>query len=325
MLVKRGKIWYVRFTAPDGTRVFQTTRTADKRAAQEYEDALKTRLWREQQLGESQATWREAVISWLDATSHKDRAGVLQKLRWLDPHLSGLALSEITAQTLGRIQAAKLAEGVSAATVNRHMAVVSAVLNHARKRGMVRSVPSLERLKESKGRLRWLTREEAERLVSALRDQPSSGHIADMVQFALATGLRESNVTGLEWSQVHDGAVWISGQQMKSGRDHRVPLNESARAVLDRRRGGHPVWAFTYRGKRLRRANSDGFKKAVQAAGLGGIGFHTLRHTWASWHAMAGTPLPVLKELGGWSDYNMVLRYAHLAPGHLDSFAGNVD
>jgi site-specific recombinase XerC len=48
-----------------------------------------------------------------------------------------------------------------------------------------------------------------------------------------------------------------------------------------------------------------------------------LRHTWASWHVQNGTPLHILKELGGWATYEMVQRYAHLAPEHLAKFAGN--
>ena len=49
--------------------------------------------------------------------------------------------------------------------------------------------------------------------------------------------------------------------------------------------------------------------------------WHDLRHTWASWHVQAGTPIHALQELGGWQSYEMVLRYAHLAPGHLAAYA----
>lgn len=49
--------------------------------------------------------------------------------------------------------------------------------------------------------------------------------------------------------------------------------------------------------------------------------WHDLRHTWASWHIMNGTPVEVLQKLGGWEKLEMVLKYAHLAPEHLAGFA----
>jgi hypothetical protein len=53
--------------------------------------------------------------------------------------------------------------------------------------------------------------------------------------------------------------------------------------------------------------------------------FHDLRHTWASWHVQSGTSLPELMELGGWKSYEMVLRYAHLAPEKLSFVAGRIE
>src|SRR5688572_22559189 len=53
--------------------------------------------------------------------------------------------------------------------------------------------------------------------------------------------------------------------------------------------------------------------------------FHDLRHTWASWHVMSGTSLQELMELGGWKSYEMVLRYAHLAPENLASVAQRIE
>lgn len=49
--------------------------------------------------------------------------------------------------------------------------------------------------------------------------------------------------------------------------------------------------------------------------------FHDLRHTWASWQAQSGTPLRDLMDLGGWKSIGIVLRYAHLSPGHLAQYA----
>jgi integrase len=70
--------------------------------------------------------------------------------------------------------------------------------------------------------------------------------------------------------------------------------------------------------------HSDEWKRVLKRAGIKDFRWHDLRHTWASWHMQAGTPLHVLKELGGWSDMRMVLRYAHLSQEHLSAYAANV-
>ncbi len=56
-----------------------------------------------------------------------------------------------------------------------------------------------------------------------------------------------------------------------------------------------------------------------------GLPFYDLRHAWASWHVQSGTSLQELMELGGWKSYEMVLRYAHLAPEKLNSVARRIE
>ncbi|WP_254662009.1 tyrosine-type recombinase/integrase [Delftia sp. JD2] len=63
--------------------------------------------------------------------------------------------------------------------------------------------------------------------------------------------------------------------------------------------------------------------RAFAAAGVENFRVHDLRHTWASWHVRSGTPLFVLKELGGWKTLEMVKKYA-LAPEHLAQYANAV-
>jgi integrase len=80
---------------------------------------------------------------------------------------------------------------------------------------------------------------------------------------------------------------------------------------------------FSYKGKPIAKANTKAWHNALARAGIENFRWHDLRHTWASWHVQNGTPLQVLKELGGWKDLTMVLRYAHLSGEHLEEYAGN--
>ena len=72
------------------------------------------------------------------------------------------------------------------------------------------------------------------------------------------------------------------------------------------------------------RAVGSAWERSLRRAGIEEFRFHDLRHTWASWHVMSGTSLQELMELGGWKSYEMVLRYAHLAPEHLSAAAQRI-
>jgi integrase len=167
-----------------------------------------------------------------------------------------------------------------------------------------------------------LSREEADRLLAEL-----PAHLADMMRFSLATGLRESNVTGLRWDQVDLGrrVAWIHADEAKAGTAIGVPLNRDALLVLRSWVGKHPERVFTFKGKPVAKAGATAWRKALARAGIENFRWHDLRHTWASWHVQAGTPLHVLQELGGWSSAEMVRRYAHLAPGHLADHAKAIE
>lgn len=337
MLTKRGKKgnWYARFTAPGGDRIFVTTGTTDRRAAEEFEARLKSELYRTQKLGEApRRTWQEAVLRWVKYRANKrSLARDIREFRWLDPILGSLHLDQIRGEVIDRIITARMAlnpdtgKAATAATCNRTLALVRAVLRAAHGEWeWLAKVPRIRLLPEPVKAPRWLTPGEAERLV---RELPA--HLVRMLRFALATGLRDQNVTKLTWAQVSGRAVSITAESAKGKRSMVVPLNEEALAVLEECRGDHPVWVFTYRPavaggavgepRPILRPNNSAFRKAVARAGLSGVNWHTLRHTWASWHAQAGTSPLVLKELGGWSSLSMVLRYAHLGQSHLAEHA----
>jgi integrase len=143
-----------------------------------------------------------------------------------------------------------------------------------------------------------------------------------MVRFSLETGLRKANVTGLEWSQVDlaNRRAWIHPDQAKARKAIGVPLSAAAVIVLREQIGRHATHVFSFRGKSIRQVNNQAWRKALQRAGIASFRWHDLRHTWASWHAQAGTPMHVLQELGGWHSSEMVRRYAHLSSDHLAEY-----
>jgi integrase len=83
-------------------------------------------------------------------------------------------------------------------------------------------------------------------------------------------------------------------------------------------------WCFTYQERRMEAVGSA-WERSLRRAGIENFRFHDLRHTWASWHVMSGTHLQELMELGGWKSFEMVLRYAHLAPEHLANAAKRIE
>ena len=169
-------------------------------------------------------------------------------------------------------------------------------------------------LPEPKRRIRWLTREEADRLIGTL-----PGHLAAMARFSLETGLRRSNVTGLLWSQVDltRRTAWIHADQAKARKAIAVPLSAAAVIVIREQIGKHSTHVFSFRGKPVRQVNTKAWRAALKRVGIEDFRWHDLRHTWASWHVQAGTPLYVLQELGSWECVEMVRKYAHLASDHL--------
>lgn len=323
-LFKRGETWHVSITAPSGERVRRTTGTTEKQAAQEFHDHLKVELWRVHNLGEKpRRTWQEASVQWLKEKDYKATIkGDAAKLKWLDQFLGDKYLDEINRELIVQIGEVKKAES-SPANANRYLALIRAILRIARDEWeWLDHIPKVKMYPEPKKRVRWITHEEAARLVKEL---PS--HLADLAVFSLATGLRQRNASFLRWDQldIERATAWIHADESKSGRAIVVPLNNDAVGVLQRRRGQHPIYVFVYNGHPVQRTTTKAWHAACKRAEIEDFRWHDLRHTWASWHVQSGTSLQELMELGGWSCMEMVLRYAHLGGEHLREASMRID
>jgi integrase len=316
--------WWVKIAVSGGKPVQRSSGTTDRKKAKAYEQSLKGEIWQQKKLGvKPRYSWKQAVVKYLDEATHKSSQDTDKfHLTWLRKYLDDVMLDEITRGMLNSIQQARKADGVSNATVNRCLQVVSRILRKARDEWeWIASAPKVPILPEPLERVKFLTFVESQRLLSELPE-----HLASMVAFTLETGLRMSNVTGLQWSRVNLELrqLWVPAPEAKARKGIFVPLNEKAIAVIRRHLFQHPTYVFTYKGEPILRPNQRAFRKAVKRAGIEDFHWHDLRHTWATWHVQSGTPLHVLQKLGGWASIDMVLRYAHFTDEHLAGYAGNV-
>lgn len=305
---KRGEIYWIRFTDSRGKRVARSLRTSSEREANKRA-AETIRSYRAKE--EEGHTLEDALVIWLKA--YDRTASEKSSIRKLLEHYPNRPLSQINGHD---IQDAL--SHLKPATYNRTANNIRAAINMAVDRGWCKPV-KIPRKKVVKKTPRFLSKDEWERLKAEL---PT--HLKPIVIFSLATGLRKSNVINLNWQQVDMAkkVAWVNAEHAKGKKTITIPLSTTALDVLYSLNPQDIGRVFTFKGEPIldvRRAWNNALKRAE----IDNFRWHDLRHTWASWHVQSGTPLAVLKELGGWSDISMVMVYAHLAPEHLSQWADN--
>jgi integrase len=318
----RSEHWYVRVKI-GGKTVRRSAQTTDRKKALAFEARVREELYHVVKLGHQPSrTWDQAANRHLDEKEGRPSLiDDISYLKWLQPHLSGLALAHIDKSKLDEIIAVKKAEGVKPRTVNAVINLIRVILRKAKFEWdwlAGSDLPKFKALEEPKRRVRFLSHEEAQRLLAELPD-----HLRPVVIFSLETGLRLSNVTGLRWSEVDLArrSAWVYADEIKNRKKAlTVPLSNTAVVAIREQIGKHTEFVFTYNGEPMRYINKRAWRKALKRAGIENFRWHDLRHTWASWHIQDGTPIPILQELGGWEDVAMVRKYAHLGDEHLAQY-----
>jgi integrase len=305
--------WYVRGTVR-GIVVDESTGVADRTIAEEIRAKREWDLLQQSIHGAKvTATFLEAAVAYMEA------GGERRYLKRLVDHFGTRSLASINQAAIDH--AAKvLCPNVAPATVNRQVYTpASAILKHAHKRGLV-ELRHIERPRQPKGRVRWLTPAEADRLVHAC-----SPHMRPLVIFLFYTGARLSEALYLDWRQVDLDLQQVRFLDTKNGEDRGVPLHPRVLAELRRlpkregmvfrRPDGQPYRERPGSGSPIK----TGFNAACRRAGISDFSPHDCRHTWATWYYAATRDLVGLMKLGGWGDERMVLRYAHMNVSHLSA------
>ena len=263
---------------------------------------------------------------------------------WVQPALGNFTLQGITSQMLESLTLKAKKKGKSAATIRYILALFSQIWNKAELHDIVQGLSPTRRVQKPRKdnrRMRFLSHDEARRLLDELATRSKDTHDATLL--SLFCGLRAGEIHGLTWGDIDMENDIILIKDPKSKHSRYAFMTEEVKSMLTGRQGKGDsktslIFPATNGCKRL--WVSDAFPRAVDAIGLNNTGeftldakgepvpvkitdarqrvvFHSLRHTFASWHVQKGTPIFTVAELMGHTTLTMTRRYSHLSPEQL--------
>jgi integrase len=246
----------------------------------------------------------------------------------LVPYFGRVLLTEIGSRQIAAYKAEKLkpsdgTKGLKPKTLNNHLTVLGKSLALAVEWGQLGVAPKVGFLKVADPAIDFFTFEQAPLLLTGA----DPGAWRAMILLGLRAGLRQGEILALEWPDVDlvrgvlhvRRRIWEGDiDTPKGGKGRDVPLSNELRASLRELPSRSAAdLVFPAEGGRYLRKNECKWPlwRACKRAGLRRVGWHVLRHTFASHLVMRGVPLKAVQELLGHVDIKMTMRYAHLTPG----------
>jgi len=267
--------------------------------------------------------WALFEEKWLPnlATPQDDR----NRYKWyLEEPLGHRRLDAINPLDLEGLKTSLLRKKLSPSTVRMALADVRRIYRKLTAWGMYDGTIPTDGLvmpKVDNARTRYLTQDEAVRLLATLKVRSRTWH--DIAFLSLHTGMRKGEVLGLRGEHLDFGADRILVKDAKTG-SRIVHMTSEVRSLLEEIRPAAPgEYLFRSKGGGHVKTDSDeSFVRTVTDCGLNKgvtdrrhkVVFHTLRHTYCSWLAISGVPLFTIGELVGHRSVEMTKRYSHLCP-----------
>lgn len=310
-------------------RVQRVSTVNNRRAAEKLEHELREQLLNgsEQEVAAPAtvptfSAFAERFIATYAATNNKPSEVESKKtiLRvHLSPQFGALRLDQLGLAEIEAYKAKKLEAKLARKSINNHLTVLRKILSTAVEWHMLPSVPQIKWLRTPPPEFDFLTFEESARLIAAAEREWRA-----TIMFAIRTGLRQGELRALRWVDVDlDGgrivvrrAAWRSiVSTPKNGRTREIPLSKQAVAALrDHPKLSDLVFSAPDGSMLTKGAMKWPLWNACKNAGLRRMGWHSLRHTFASSLVMRGAPIKAVQELMGHSTIEMTMRYAHLSP-----------
>lgn len=260
---------------------------------------------------------------WRHTWSHSRTARSTQSgVKIVRDYFHGRPVSSITTADVDAFVNHERARGMTPATVNRRLTLLSQALRWAEDQRLIDRAPRVRRLKEMMPRDSWLELDEVDRLIAVARSW-GRHDVADYITVLVRTGMRMSEALMLKAGDVDLGRGMIRVRGTKTNRMRYVPVFPSLRPLMEELTAGKKadarLFEFSYNSfehtwSRLREVLgwTDDPQKVP----------YILRHTFASLAVQNGMPLDKVSRILGHTGLNMTMRYAKLAPEHLN---GNTD
>jgi integrase len=319
--------------------------TANKAKAVQYEAKVKSEIYNKVYLESDREhiTVREAVKRFM-----KDNSTALQKNHdFLQRKVFGeskkgtklfglqarITIDKLSERDLQELITARREEGFSNSIILHELVFINQVILHARRLGFrvpqinMSDLKKANRVQPAKSPIRYLSPEEETNLIKELSRTVEGSAAAhtnlqriDTMQFTvllLDLGCRYGELANMKWDQVDLESGFIRVWRSKVKNESVLLVTDRVRSILeDRLKVKHPEQIYIFENSRGGPRNHirGAFQSACDRAGIEGISWHKLRHTFASKLVQSGISLYYVQQLLGHANVSTTERYAHLAP-----------
>lgn len=337
-MYKRGDSWVSDFWH-HGKRYKKSWKNVSKTIAKEKERKFKTEIAEgKHNLKARRILFETFAENYMEhAKLHKKPSSAKRNqtsIHMLMPHFKGKLLESIDPFMVEQYKKARREEGKTPATVNRDTATLRNMLNKAVEWGYLQINPmnGVKQFNEDNEQMWVLTPKEEDRLLDGAEQAGGkSPHLKAIMNTALHTGMRLSEVLEMEKRHVHlrDRYIFVPESIAKNHKSRKVPINDTLAQILrDAFKGNHSEYVFPNRQGEAHKDIKNGVWTAVERAGLvrtekrnGKLKkvrfrFHDLRHTFGSRLGMKGVDTKTIMEIMGHRTEKMAMRYQHPTPKH---------
>lgn len=316
-LYQRGDVYWLTFYK-NGKRFFQSLNTKDRTTALYLKSKADKELVENKYIIHDPNMTCDIILKEYEAAcqNRKIRKTILNdtaRIKAFLNHGNIRIISQVTEKRLQEYLNARIADKITLSSANRFIATIKAWVNFAVRRKYILDNPlkDFRKYRAPQNPPKYLTHDEVKKLLDAARE---SRFYVPIVT-ALYTGMRYKEILYLEWSDINFEANTIivrnkEGFTTKSKKYRTIPLHPTLCGILEPLKLKEGRCFDMSNHKRL-------FPKIVQAAGLKGVGFHHMRHTFASNLAMSGVDLYTISQVLGHSTITVTQQYSHLTKDHM--------